>query len=318
MRTAAAIALRPFQRFCVARERALLRGATQQRPDHPAILVVGGPRTGTTFASQLLARYLDVSFFPNATDLCPESPIWATKKLSDPFAPAVRFDPHSFYGITSGLCGINDGFTIWNEWLGSDRYHASPMDEKAEAMRKFFANWSAVFGKPLLNKNNRNLDAMEWLAQELPHAVFVVIRREPIDVARSLITAREYIQSDKRFGWGLLSSDDTSGDALGYVDRVAEQLRRIDRRIEEQLSNIDEKRWLVVNYSDYCESPQEFIRAVAKLAGGVAVRNPLSDELSAPILFQSKRPLTKPEQARLNDIFAQPSRPKEHREQTNA
>ena len=99
---------------------------------------------------------------------------------------------------------------------------------------------------------------------------------------------------------------------------MAEQLRRIDRRIEEQLSNIDEKRWIAVNYSDYCESPQEFVRAVAKLAGGVAVRDSLSNELSAPILFQSKRPLTKPEQARLNDIFAQPSRPKEHREQTNA
>ncbi len=304
MQVAATIALRPLQRLFARRERAIVKNS-HHADDLPIILVVGGPRTGTTFASQLLARYLDVSFFNNATEIFSESPLWGTQLYRDPFAPTARLQAGSLYGNTFGLRGINDGFTIWNEWLGDDRYQANPIDQKADAMRHFFANWSAAFGKPLLNKNNRNLDAMQWLASELPNSVFVVVRRDPAQVASSLIAAREYVQGDKNLRWGLLSTDtESDDDPLAYVDRVVEQIQQIDRRIEEQLPHIDEKRWIDVSYSDYCESPDEFVRAVAKLAGNVPVRERLlNDEQVGAIPFRTRHQLSVDERSRLDTML---------------
>lgn len=76
-------------------------------------------------------------------------------------------DFHNFYGQTAGLNGPNHGFTIWNQWLGEDRYvpRTDLSTDEMKAMQIFFAAWSDTFQKPLLNKNNRNTDCLDQLSR---------------------------------------------------------------------------------------------------------------------------------------------------------
>ena len=151
----------------------------------PILLVVGAPRSGTTLIDQTLAHFTEVSYFSNLTDLFPRAPITATRMFSKRFG-AKTSNFQSYYGQTGRLSDPNDGFSIWNRWLGSDRY-TTPSHFSAKTVREmqhFFQAWTATFGLPFLNKNNRNTSCIALLAEAIPQAQFVVVRRDPHYVAQ--------------------------------------------------------------------------------------------------------------------------------------
>jgi hypothetical protein len=172
---------------------------------------------------------------------------------------------HSYYGNTTGLAEPNDGFHVWNRWLGNDRYRAPetlPDDAVAE-MRRFFAAWTATFGRPFLNKNNRNTDCIALLGRVLPEAYFVVVRRDPVYVAQSLLIARQHIQGDKSWKWGLLSRDqEPDTGPLGYVDSVCRQVVDIEHRIADECAALPASRIVDVSYEAFCKRPADAIEAV--------------------------------------------------------
>ena len=144
----------------------------------PVVLVVGAPRSGTTLVYQTLARYLDVSYVTNMTSMFPQSPISGTR-ISNLLPKRDSADFRNFYGQTAGLHGPNDGFSFWNNWLGNDRYvpRTDLNESEQRAMCQFFHAWNTTFGKPFLNKNNRNTACLDLLARAIPQASFVVVRQ---------------------------------------------------------------------------------------------------------------------------------------------
>lgn len=247
-------------------ERRRLRDADPSPPASsatPMILIIGPPRSGTTLVYQTLGVHLPVFYFSNMTEMFPRSPISALKL----FGSARRKTAggyQSYYGNTAGLFAPNDAFHIWNRFLGSDRYHGpSEMSEDARReMRHFFEVAAQTTGLPLLNKNNRNTDCVALLAEALPGARFVVLRRDPAYIIQSLLKARSTIQGNESYGWGLRSRDSSAegqeGDAGGKadaIDAVCAQVREIDIDLREQLGRIDAERIIHVEYEDFCADP---------------------------------------------------------------
>ncbi|MBW3606681.1 MAG: sulfotransferase [Actinobacteria bacterium] len=253
----------PLDRVWEAAERDVL-GAVAGEPSQPLVLVVGGSRSGTTLAYELLVATTDVSYISNLTALFPRSPITATRRLGALARPPALT---SYYGQTAGFGGTNDGFGIWDRWLGSDRYRPDRPDEAtAAAMRRFFAAWTAMFPRPLVNKNNRNTLVIDGLAAALPSARFVAVRRDRRAVVRSLVRARAQIQGDVRTAWGL-AAQDAGPDDLGHVDAVHRQVVEIDATLDAQLSRVAAERVTDVAYEDVCADPRGIVRAVAAMAG---------------------------------------------------
>jgi hypothetical protein len=237
----------------------------------PLVLIVGAPRAGTTLVYQVLARYLPVTYFTNLSALFPRAPLTATR-LFQTRSHTAGTSLHSYYGNTAGLAGPNDAFHVWNRWLGTDRYRTPPaLDQVATAdMRQFFAAWTETFGRPLLNKNNRNADCVALLGQLLPEAFFVIVRRDPVYVAQSLVIARQHIQGDKRRKWGLRSLDqEAEGDPLGYIDSVCEQILEIERKISQDQRSLSAARFIDVDYEQFCRNPAEVITSVSGRVWGV-------------------------------------------------
>lgn len=54
------------------------------------------------------------------------------------------------------------------------------MARSTPEMRRFFSAWAAAFRSPFVNKNNRLVSVIPELADALPHAVFLVVRRDPL------------------------------------------------------------------------------------------------------------------------------------------
>ena len=293
------IAARPLDWMLSGQEKRTINEAGST--DLPVLLIIGTPRSGTTLVYQTLARYLYVSYFQNLTSFFPRSAITGSKRFGW-LAGTPTADFENFYGQTAGLSGPNDGFAIWNQWLGDDRYAPRTDLNAAEmaSMRQFFDAWCSTFGKPFLNKNNRNTTCVAQLAQALPNARFVVVRRNPLMVAQSLITARQKVQGNKTVGWGLMAQDsDAQKDELSYVDDVCEQIIRIERDLDRQLSQIPAERILEITYEGFCEHPHLTLREIADSFSHVKVREQLMQSELRPFQISASVNVTQAEQQRI-------------------
>ncbi len=229
-------------------------------------MVVGPPRSGTTLVYQVLSEHLPVSYFDNWGAMFPRSTITASLLLKR-YAERPRASYHSYYGNTAGFRGVNDGFHVWNRWLGNDRYSV-PDDIDPDArkdMKRFFAAWSEAFGRPLVNKNNRNTFCMALLASVLEQAVFVVVTREPVFAAQSLLIARQHIQGDAAVGWGLGANRPRSGPESSPLEDVAGQVRFIHERLHGQLERVPRERVVHVRYEEVCKEPARLVARMAEL-----------------------------------------------------
>jgi hypothetical protein len=267
LRAASTVLLTPIDRLLVPRERRRIQQAGAST--FPLLLIVGAPRSGTTFVYQTLARYLSVTYFNNLSALFPNAPLTASA-LFTRFLPEPTADFHSYYGNTAGLAAPNDGFHIWNRWLGTDRYR-TPQElapQSVEEMRRFFAAWTNTFARPLLNKNNRNADCVALLGSVFPNAYFIEVRRDPVYVVQSLLIARQRIQGSKAIAWGLGSRDqDPSRGALSYVDDVCEQVYRIELKLQDDKRRLGPDRFIEVSYEGFCDDPARTIEQVAQRTG---------------------------------------------------
>lgn len=301
------IVSRPLDALLQRRERRYLTPAATV--SQPILLVVGAPRSGTTLVYQTLARYLDVSYFSNLTSLFPRSPISGTRM----FRWLLRqrsADFRNFYGQTAGLAGPHDGFGIWNRWLGEDRYvpRTDLSDAELNTLREFFDSWTQAFPKPFLNKNNRNTSCLEQLSRALPAASFIVVRRNPLLVAQSLITAREQVQGDKHVGWGLLAHEQSdAADPLAYVDDVAQQVLQIEEELNQQLQNIPAGRIVELTYEGFCENPQAALRELVRAVPGLRLKESLVEQELRPFQISATLTLTPAEQTRLRQALQQGS-----------
>lgn len=303
------LAARPFDAILSLMERPKPR--TDDEVERPLLFVVGAPRSGTTLVYQALAKYLDVTYPSNLNGLFPKAPLLAARLQR--CLPAFRNSEfQNFYGQTTHLSGPNDAFHIWNRWLGEDRYRtpATLRDQVVAEMRTFFETWTSVFDKPFLNKNNRNTTCVKLLAESLPQARFVVVRRDPLFVAQSLIKARQQVQGDKSVGWGLRSTSTNSDqDPLAYVDDVCRQVSGIDRDINQQLKSIDGGRVYQTTYERFCRYPGESICDIALQFDGVELcPNAAFHQLTAFETSQ-KRTLSLTEWSRLEQNLSLPKSP---------
>jgi hypothetical protein len=277
----------------------------------PLVLIVGAPRAGTTLVYQALARYLPVTYFTNLSALFPRAPLTASR-LFQPRSRREHVSFHSYYGNTSGLAGPNDGFHVWNRWLGTDRYRAPEtlVEDAIAGMRQFFAAWTETFGRPLLNKNNRNADCVALLGRILPEAFFVVVRRDPVYVAQSLLIARQHIQGDKRRKWGLRSLDqEVAADPLGYVDSVCQQIVEIERKLGEDRRTLPAARFIDVQYEQFCENPADPIAEISNRIWGAPIDTTIvRRELDATGRSTNQRRVTPEEFERIQSSLADRNR----------
>jgi hypothetical protein len=305
VREAAQLALTPLDVTLQPFESRRLR--TAGTSIQPLILIVGSSRAGTTIVYQALARYLPVTYFTNLSSLFPRAPLTASRLFLS-WAPAAQGRLHNYYGNTAGLAGPNDGFHIWNRWLGIDRYRAPEAlsQDTIARMRQFLAAWTETFGRPLLNKNNRNADCVGLLGRALPEALFVVVRRNPVDVAQSLLLAREVVQGDKRRKWGVLSYDQESpSDPLGYVDSVCRQVIEVERRLRRDVQTLDAGRIIEVRYEAFCADPGENLERISRAVWGAPVdTSAASRELQLRTRSPAERRVTEAELERIVSYLA--------------
>lgn len=296
--------VKPLDYCLKVAERSLL--TQDSKTDFPLLLIVGPPRSGTSLLHQVLASCLDVSYFTNFNAMFRKSPLSAAKYFQK------RLDPgpvtgENLYGNTSGFRGVNDAFHVWNRYLGIERYDAmSALDSStAQEMRQFFHAWTNITSKPLLNKNNRNLACTTLLSELLPRAHFIAVHREPVYVAQSLLKAREWVQGNRKIGWGLGSVDSSAtGNPMDDVEAVCCQVAANESLLKRQRKQISSERWTDIAYESFCENPQSIVREICELHPSIKLRSPERIASLQPFANTNQDRLTEDEVDKIGRLLA--------------
>ncbi|MGE0552593.1 MAG: sulfotransferase [Gemmatimonadales bacterium] len=281
------LALAPF-------ERRRYRSATA--PERPITLVCGPPRSGTTLLTQALIGNLPVAFINNLTAIFSRAPLTANRWLSR--IPQDRPKSYrSFYGRSTGLAGPNDGLHLWDRWLGSDRTVAPGAipGEAAEAMRRFFGAFEALYDAPLVAKNNSLNASAALVGEALPTARFICLHRDPVLLAQSLLLARREIHGGDEAPYGL-SDGSESADPIESVCRQVRYHHDLARR---QLEALGPERFWLVSYEEFCRDPDGVVDRVAREILGLGDRAPWRDPALAPFQVSARRRLPPDDFARL-------------------
>lgn len=225
-------------------------------PELPPIFILGLPRGGTTLVYQCLCHCFDLSYTPAITNTFPFAPAfstwWALRK-----GLSYESDFKSQYGQTSNSKAPGES-TVWNIYLDIDRFYHR-VDElspwKAGSLKKFVGRIERIGPGPFINKNLRNNQRFNLLAELFPLSVFIIVLREPRHVAYSLLRGRieNFGRPDKWFSikprnHQELENEAPEGAVVGQVKGIIDDLKL-------DMATVSKDRFALLSYEEFCEAP---------------------------------------------------------------
>jgi hypothetical protein len=242
--------------------------------EHPVVLVVGPPRSGTTLLTQwlaasrrfavptnLLARFSRTPAIGARIQALLTDPRYAfgeelfdlaTQDTSGAFASAV--------GKTRGALAPNEFAFFWRRLLRTKEIAPLGPDGVARAdfagVRSAFAEIEAVLGHPVATKGMFLQYDLAAVAPHLPHAFLLRVRRDPVANALALLAARERYHGDRTVWYSARPAEFETLRALDPARQVAGQVVCTERAIDAGLAAIPPERSLELGYETFCADPR--------------------------------------------------------------
>ncbi len=247
-------------------------------PQHPVLLVVGGPRTGSTLMMQWLANLGVFAYPTNLLSRFYGAPYIGAKiqlMLTDPrynfkdeildFNSEVVFQ--SDLGKTRGALAPNDFWYFWRRFfpIQEPRYLEPEELQQADVngFLRELAAIEAVLEKPLAMKGMLLEQNLIFLDRLFPKVVFLEITRNPLYNIQSLLESREKFFGNRHEWYSIKPREyHWLKDIPDPIEQVAGQVYYKNKILREQFAHIDSSRKIHVRYEDFCEYPEALFLAI--------------------------------------------------------
>jgi hypothetical protein len=236
--------------------------------ERPFVFVVGLPRSGTTLLSQVLAYGLDAGYVSNFTArfwLAPVLGLRLERIVLGSDRPAAF---ESDYARTADPREIHEFGYFWRHWLRKERFAdvvASRELERAidwAGLRRTLANVQRELGKPYVGKNMLGAYHMGTLGEVLEQVVWVLVERDALDAAVSILDARRKHYDDPRSWWSYVPLEYDQLAGLDEWEQIAGQVHYLSRMYDEELAALGDA-GIRVRYEDLCADPAAVLGEVS-------------------------------------------------------
>lgn len=244
--------------------------ATEAEP--APVVIVHAPRAGSTLLYQMLIHGCVVDFLPNlVNDETPEQPLVGLA-IRSAVAPRPPVSFSSRFGKTDGRWGPSEASAVHAHWFGGG--HPSelvssefPSPAAVQSMQRTLVGARRLSGAELVLKNAWNSFRIRAIAEALPEARFVWLRRSVVDAAVSDLRARHQTKGDLH-AWN--SATPAGVDRLRALppwQQVVENQLAFAASISAALADVDPRRWAAIWYEDLVDTPEkELVRLCDQLA----------------------------------------------------
>ena len=238
-------------------------------PALPPLFIIGLPRGGTTLVYQVLCHSLQVAYTPmlsNSLVFAPSLAAWLSRRRSSHYSSDFASD----YGMSAGLASPGEG-GMWNLWFDKDRSYTRLDDLeswKARQVVRLIGRTERIGQGPFLNKNLRHNNRLGVLAGLFPHAVFLVVLRDPRDTAVSLLQGRIQKEGDPASWYSVKPRSYDRIKNLEPGQSVASQVRELILDLREDMETIGLNRFAAIDYQEFCNGPAATLNRVVEFLKG--------------------------------------------------
>jgi len=243
----------------------------------PPIFIVGPPRSGTSLVYEAMITRYRFAYMSNLAHrffLTPVAATWLGRRA----ITGWRGDFVNHYGHIEGWGAPNEGGWIWRRWLadGDWRDESGRSTIDVVAMRRVIAGLSRAIGAPFLNKNVMHSNRMRLIDAIWPGALFIEVRRDPRENARSIIRAERREggpEPDADHWWSVRPSIAPRYLGGSDIDRAAAQVLGVRADIARDAATLPAGNLFALDYARFCDRPEFVLGEVADwLSGhGIAV-----------------------------------------------
>jgi hypothetical protein len=246
----------------------------------PQFIITGLPRTGTTLVYQYIVHRLHVAYFTNKTGEYYHTPCTVTW-LSRLFFRPYKSDFSSHYGKVSGNMGPREAGAFWLRFFDINSYTDFQPPQKQnpfediDTLRKSVHCIQDIFnGAPFVNKNVKHILRLDVLKRIFPRSVFIIVQRDFLDAALSILEGRKRNLDDPDSWWSARPPSYEALKTLPYPDQVAHQVHDLNQKLQEDLGRISADRVIRLDFRDFCENPDAIITEIKKRCPAVKYKNP--------------------------------------------
>jgi len=235
----------------------------------PTVHVIGAPRSGTTLALQLICAHLGVGFINNLIAGFWRAPVYGIRLSQRLISSDATISYRSEYGRTASIHEPHEFGYFWSRLL---RYET--MDEKDGAeennidwanVRLVLNNMTHAMGRPIVFKSPLVGWHIAKMKQTLPRSCFVVVRRDPLLNALSILRLRrQYYGSVQTWG-NLKPRQYEELKSEPYSRQIVGQLYYLERAVDDQVARIDRGSVVQLDYDQLCAAPLSALGQVRDL-----------------------------------------------------
>ncbi len=237
--------------------------------DHPIIMIMGCPRSGSTILLQYLASLGIFSYPSNLIARFYKNPFVGIKIQQalydyDPinqmgFEEVLAEKSKSYLGRTVGALMPSEYWYYWRQYFKFGEYNQLKKEElETVDMKSFYKNLNAyqyLTGKPLVLKGMILNWHIPFLYKTNKRIIFINIKRDHFYTAQSLLKARETFFNDKTKWFSFKPEEYKFLKENHYLDQVAGQTVFTERAVTNGIETLPDENVLNVNYSEFCEDP---------------------------------------------------------------
>ena len=251
----------------------------------PPVFIIGAPRSGTTILYQLLCKYFNFGFINNFVSDWYRLPIAATSFYKKFFGEKNIVELESKFGQSKDLHGPNEFGNFWYQWF--DEFH-NPKKQISiiiDEIRLEISGLTKIHKKPVLFKNVVNSMRIVLINKIFNNSIFIVIARDELDTAQSILNARIKLYNNKNHSWSVVPT--TVGYRKSdepYWEQIVKQIRGVYSNINSAKEIIGYDKFIFIKYKDLCDDTSSVLKFIKNKLNEKGVPVSLDDTSDIPNL----------------------------------
>ena len=228
----------------------------------PPVFIIGPPRSGTTVLYQLLCKHFNFGYTNNFVADWYKIPITATRLYNIFSSQTSSIELTSNFGKSSNLYGPNEFGKFWYRWFSKTHELKDNYPLIENKLRLEIAGLTKIHQKPMLFKNVINSMRINVLSQIFDNSIFIVLNRENLDIAQSILNARIELYNNKNHSWSVITSALQTNPEIPYYKQIVHQIRGVTSNINLARKNIGDNKFIFVDYKELCNNTDQVLKSI--------------------------------------------------------
>lgn len=254
---------------------------------YPTVFIFGCARSGTTVLHQYLvqntkciypsnfisrfyyAPYLGGMYYKLFTDLDKKGELLDSRKERKEFFS-------SDLGKTKGIHSPNEFWYFWRKYFPINERGTIEkqkiIQKESNRFRRSIYGLQNFYEGPFITKGMIANNCIDYLEKLFPKAIFIFLQRDLYANAKSLYKARIDYFNDPQQWYSFYPKEKQLYEGMKPEEQVVQQILDTNKEIKDSLSRCKKNRVITVDYSSFCQSPENVLTKLQAVDESVLIK----------------------------------------------